>query len=457
MIQVVKRDNFSPHVGFIQERPMCRFPKYSTIILVLFLVPSTSYQLINNIESSLPSRYSTFGKTRSSYTSQDNRLLCVERSGYRNSFAHLLLASTSAETEIDNAIVGSSIHSTTTTISSSSSTQQQQQPRQLNLSPASTKDKRQRRRQKQTTTTTKSKYSAEFGDMVGEFAYYTDREISSVPSKRYQAMFHGVHAAANEPSVYRSFEVLYEDVGPLRVAGRMIFAHLKRVKENSVANRQEEEKILTTMTGLTTREIDEGRRVFLSLQNQEDNNAYDDDDSFITKDQLIQSGILDIIAKLNIIEDFLPPSEEEIVQHFHMDKKERLTFQHFMMGMHERTMNSFRKIPSVLAEMEQRTSHNNSSFVASGDKKAHHNIMILNKKQQKHSDRFDDMLIAFGEWETKMQPGDGRTFDIVRGCFTGAKNPKVVEGLKIVYMDYYPLRFAGDLVFKIASGVFERM
>jgi len=41
--------------------------------------------------------------------------------------------------------------------------------------------------------------------------------------------------------------------------------------------------------------------------------------------------------------------------------------------------------------------------------------------------------------------------DILRGCFAGARDAKVVAALKIVYMDYTALRLAGDLIFKLMS------
>lgn len=43
--------------------------------------------------------------------------------------------------------------------------------------------------------------------------------------------------------------------------------------------------------------------------------------------------------------------------------------------------------------------------------------------------------------------------DILRGCFSGARDAKVVAGLKIVYMDYAALRLAGDLIFKLMSKI----
>lgn len=59
------------------------------------------------------------------------------------------------------------------------------------------------------------------------------------------------------------------------------------------------------------------------------------------------------------------------------------------------------------------------------------------------------MVVAFGEWEDLVPEDDGRMVEVLRGCFAGAKNEKVLNALKIVYTDYSAIRIAGDLVFKL--------
>ena len=48
---------------------------------------------------------------------------------------------------------------------------------------------------------------------------------------------------------------------------------------------------------------------------------------------------------------------------------------------------------------------------------------------------------------------DNQWLDILRGCFVGSRNDRVVAALKIVYMDYAALRLAGDLIFKLMSKI----
>ena len=82
-----------------------------------------------------------------------------------------------------------------------------------------------------------SKLEQEFRDMITCFSGYTEEDILSIPNPRLRALYDGVVASAYEPAVYRSFEVLFEDLGPLRVAGRMIFGKLKKIGRASCRER----------------------------------------------------------------------------------------------------------------------------------------------------------------------------------------------------------------------------
>jgi hypothetical protein len=81
----------------------------------------------------------------------------------------------------------------------------------------------------------------------------------------------------------------------------------------------------------------------------------------------------------------------------------------------------------------------------------------LDTKRQRYSDHYDDMLVAFQEWENLVPEGQGRRLDVVRGCFVGAKNEAVVEALRVVYVDYAALRVAGDIIFKLVKGVMSAL
>ena len=87
----------------------------------------------------------------------------------------------------------------------------------------------------------------------------------------------------------------------------------------------------------------------------------------------------------------------------------------------------------------------------------HNHHRVLDAKHQKYSERYDEMIHAFAEWESQLvdTSGEGRQLDVLRGCFVGAKNEYVVEALRIVYVDYPPLRVAGNLIFKLMSSLIK--
>ena len=87
------------------------------------------------------------------------------------------------------------------------------------------------------------------------------------------------------------------------------------------------------------------------------------------------------------------------------------------------------------------------------------------EKRARWSDRFDEYVSTFQLWERRFLSNDGdgegdridvdiegpksRRFEILRGCFVGARNKRNVAALKIVYMDYAALRIGGDLIFQL--------
>jgi hypothetical protein len=83
----------------------------------------------------------------------------------------------------------------------------------------------------------------------------------------------------------------------------------------------------------------------------------------------------------------------------------------------------------------------------------------LDEQRRKFSARYDEMVASFIEWEHLLPPkeaNESRRMEVVRGCFVGAENQKVVDALRIVYEDYAALRLAGDIIFKLVSTILNR-
>jgi len=52
---------------------------------------------------------------------------------------------------------------------------------------------------------------------------YTERDILSLHDLRMRALFRGVPGGVQELAVYRAFEILFDDLYPLRIAGRLVY------------------------------------------------------------------------------------------------------------------------------------------------------------------------------------------------------------------------------------------
>ena len=71
------------------------------------------------------------------------------------------------------------------------------------------------------------------------------------------------------------------------------------------------------------------------------------------------------------------------------------------------------------------------------------------------SARFDDMVATFADWGAdatlvaRAEARNPRLAQVLDGCFAGARNPSVVNALRVLYEDYRLLRMGGDLIFKL--------
>lgn len=276
-----------------------------------------------------------------------------------------------------------------------------------------------------------SKLEQEFRDMITCFSGYTEEDILSIPNPRLRALYDGVVASAYEPAVYRSFEVLFEDLGPLRVAGRMIFGKLKSQMETSIDQRQQEVMRLMTLTGLDEEELRASRLAFMSIS-QEGKGGH----AVVTKQQLLDTGIA------NSFVDLMSFSNEQ-------DFLKQL-------GGNEWRFESF------IAALQLCTDSRSCSLDQCNPSTVLQEAMIrmpapanipVDPRKIKNMERYDMMVNKFKEWEDFVPKGEGRRLDILRGCFVGAENEKVVKALKIVYVDYSALRMAGDLIFSLMTAL----
>jgi hypothetical protein len=275
----------------------------------------------------------------------------------------------------------------------------------------------------------------EFRDMLEHFTRYSKRDIFSLRDPRMRVLFQGVAASAYEPEVYRAFEILYEDLYPLRVAGRIFFGRMKQLMSDSQLERQEQVIAVHDATGLSAETVEDIRLAFVSTA------ATLNGDIYLTFDQLAETGLAG--TAVNVL-DF--DSVDSLLQRLDKGGIGKLSFVDFMAGLQQcaeetcaiETCNPSEVIKGILSDLEDNPPH-------AGEE--------LDPQRQKFSDRFDEMVDSFREWGDLVPQGEGRRLDVVRGCFVGAGRLEIVDALRIVYVDFKALRFAGDLIFKLVSSV----
>jgi hypothetical protein len=135
---------------------------------------------------------------------------------------------------------------------------------------------------------------------------------------------------------------------------------------------------------------------------------------------------------------------KEVLDRLDPEQKGRLSFQELMVGLHRCAVESNSDPANTLQEILTFDSIN-AKLVSN-----------IDEQRMKYNQRYDEMLENFAEWKDFIPSGEGRRIDILRGCFVGSENPKVVEALRVVYVDFPPLRLSGDWIFKVVASIMGR-
>mmetsp|Transcript_31847 Transcript_31847/g.77191 ORF Transcript_31847/g.77191 Transcript_31847/m.77191 type:complete len:326 (+) Transcript_31847:71-1048(+) len=254
-----------------------------------------------------------------------------------------------------------------------------------------------------------SKLEIEFRDML-EAMIFADSDMAAITDSRLRALYEGVAASYYEPSVYRAFEVLYEDLPPLRLAGRVIHQKLTSIMKESLEYKTSQIEAVQKFSSLSTDEIEPLWSLFTQMTDGRELSIED--------------------AKT-----YLGRELDEL-----RGGSKGLTFEGLMFLYKDLSA-------EVIVDKFQEAALPAKSTSVTDQ---------LDDKRRKHSERYDEMLVQFAEWKDFIPDGEGRRLDILRGCFVGSENPKVVEALKIIYVDYAALRMSGNWIFKLVSALMGR-
>jgi hypothetical protein len=210
---------------------------------------------------------------------------------------------------------------------------------------------------------------------------------------------------------------------------------LRCLLEQSKHQRQEDVDMVVDATGLDPVQVEATWLLFVSTASMVNHK-----DSYLTKEQLFSTGFLDDVK------EFLHPTPiDSLVRGFNEAENGRITFTDFITGLHgcanlecslERQCDTLLVLEGILR--------------AIGDTAVSVDTVVDAKKLQ-FTRRYNEMLEAFIEWKDYIPQDKGRRLDVVRGCFIGAENEKVVRALRICYVDYSGLRMAAEIIFKLVN------
>ena len=289
------------------------------------------------------------------------------------------------------------------------------------------------------TTQPQSKATIKFEKMLSNFRLHSEANFNLVNSPRYRGLLKGTSAAIHDPKVILAFKVLYEDLGPIRVAGDLIFSKLERELAKSKGT---DGALNVIALGRDDSCVVAARKVF---------DAVDVDASgTVSSQELLESDLLRSLGQCVNCTCGKEGSCQSVLRFMdEIDKthpKGELHFDEFLLASHQ-----------LLYEGDS------SMSLFGGDDCADELVEeILNgregeigkEKADRYSKRFDNMCEEFDSWDSddsssNAQSSNPRLALVLEGCFAGSRNPPVVDALKILYIDFRPLRMAGDLIFKM--------
>jgi hypothetical protein len=284
----------------------------------------------------------------------------------------------------------------------------------------------------------------EFRDMLEHFTNYTQHDILSLKDANMRTLIEGIAASAHDQAVYRAFEVLFEDLYPLRVAGRVIYTRLVDLMDKSNQERHAQVQAVVETTDMTYADVDAARLLFVTAASTLNHGPY------ITLEQLQTTGLVETARVVLVYK-----SADRLLKL--MDPKEtgRVQFTDFILGLQQAAQeqcaiehcNPIQTMHDIVTDLKDNPPNT-------------YNVEV-DVRRQRFIQRYDEMLQAFVQWQDLLpseQPGStnsgmpSRRWDVIHGCFVGAANAKVVAALRVCYVEYSGLRLAAEIIFKLVSA-----
>ena len=283
--------------------------------------------------------------------------------------------------------------------------------------------------------------SRKFDQMLANFRLHSEADFNLVPSARYRGLLRGTSAAIADPAVITAFRVLYEDLGPIRVAGDLIFSKLEREITNAKST---EGAANVKALGRDDACVIAARKIF---------DAVDADASgTVSSQELLDSDLLRSLGQCTNCTCGKEGSCQSVANFMNeIDKthpKGELHFDEFLLASHHLLYEGDTSVSLFGGDSECSTDDLVDEILNGREGE------IGKDKIDRYAKRFDNMCKEFDSWDSadsssKAKSSNPRLALVLDGCFAGSRNPPVVYALKILYIDFRPLRMAGDLIFKM--------
>jgi hypothetical protein len=359
----------------------------------------------------------------------------------------------------------------------------------------------------------------EFRHHFASFECYSQRDVALLKSHRLRLVLQGMAATPLEPAAYKSLEILYQDLLPLRLAGRFIFRRLAQVMELCMQARTDElqEVLLLQQDTRTTRRypflsqptLEMAQLAFAewvtkscccgsdSQEGNVDQNTGDmendqEHDLVLPTLRLLQSPSCARVLNDSLSGIRKSSSKESIPQRLDvlLDPQEtgKINFAQFVHGLqqwcrenNDQTLDDAalnqvaRNILLAVSRAEAAAQMGNSMDDSRDGSST--SLRVLDPTRQTYSDRFDEMLASIREWRkawfsndtlassndtNDSNPDDDtsskttRRWEVLKGCCVGAENEAVREALRICYVDNAASRISGNIIFALVSALIPK-
>lgn len=263
----------------------------------------------------------------------------------------------------------------------------------------------------------------------------SESTLAFVEGHRLRQMLRGINAIARSEPVALAFENLYEDLAPVRFACDVLFWRLERPIADAARHSS---AVLPLEPTTSPADFAAARELFEILDK--------DGSGTLDRDELLSNALL---RSLGHCEGCTCEglhncrSVDQFMQELDADGDGSITFLEFMVSA-SRVLFGGRSVAEAGPEVIEALLLDLANHSGQGPK---------TKDLER---RFEDILATVRSWEgtevsNKVLQENSSRARVLAGLLAGAKIPDLATALQVMYVDYFPLRVGGDLIFKIAK------